>query len=240
MIYGRNVILEAIKAGRAIDKILVQAGESEGSIKKIIGEAKKRGIIVQEVEKQKLDGLSNFEKHQGAVAYVAAHEYCTIDDMLADANAKKEDAFLVILENIQDPHNLGAIIRTAHNAGAHGIIISKHRAVGLTPTVAKASAGALEYMKVAKVTNISQTIEKLKSAGVWVACADMDGEVIFKENLRGPIAIVIGAEGEGISKNVKNKCDFVISIPMFGKVTSLNASVAASILSYEIVRQRNY
>ncbi len=240
VVYGRNSVLEAIKVNRSIDKILVQSGEMEGSIKKIIGDAKKKGLLVQEVDKAKLDTLANFEKHQGVIAFVAAHKYYTIEEMLNDAKAKNQDPFLVILENIQDPHNLGAIIRTAHNAGAHGVIIPKHRAVGLTPIVAKSSAGALEYMKVAKVTNISQTIEKLKAQGIWVACADMDGEAIFKENLRGPIGIVVGNEGEGISKNVKNKCDFVISIPMYGKISSLNASVATAVLCYEVVRQRNY
>ncbi|OOB80085.1 MAG: 23S rRNA (guanosine(2251)-2'-O)-methyltransferase RlmB [Epulopiscium sp. Nuni2H_MBin003] len=240
VIYGRNTILEALKANRSVDKILVQTGESEGSIKKIIASAKKKGLLVQEVDKAKLDSLSEGEKHQGVVAYVAAHQYCTIEDMLNDAKAKQQDAFIVILDNIQDPHNLGAILRTAHNAGAHGVIIPKHRAVGLSPTVAKASAGAIEYMKVAKVTNVSQTIETLKSYGIWVACADMDGEIVYKENLKGPIGVVIGNEGDGISRNVKAKCDFTISIPMFGKVPSLNASVATAVICYEVVRQRLY
>lgn len=240
IIYGRNSVIEVLKSGRSIDKLLVQNGASEGSIKKIIGEAKAKSILVQEVTKQKLDDLVQNEKHQGVVAYVAAHEYVSIDEILNDAKSKQEDPFIIILDNIQDPHNLGAIIRSAHNAGAHGIIIPKRRAVGLTSTVSKSSAGASEHMKVCKVANIAQTIEELKAKGIWVACADMDGEIIYKENLRGPIGIVIGSEGEGISRNVKNKCDFVVSIPMYGKVTSLNASVAASLLAYEVVRQRHF
>ncbi len=240
IVFGRNAVIEILKSGRDIEKILVQAGPNEGSIKKIIGEAKAKAILVQEVEKSKLDELSQNEKHQGVVAYAAAHQYSTIDAMLNDAKAKGEDPFIVILDNIQDPHNLGAIIRSAHNAGVHGIIIPKRRAVGLTSTVAKSSAGAIEYMKVAKVSNIAQTIEELKAKGIWVACADMDGEIIYKDNLKGPIGIVIGSEGEGVSRNVKNKCDFVVSVPMYGKVTSLNASVAASLLVYEVVRQRYF
>lgn len=239
-LFGRNSVLEVLKSGRDIEKILVQKGQMEGSIKKIMGDAKQRGIVVQEVEKTKLDEMCNMEKHQGVVAYVSAHKYVEIDEILNDAKSKGEDPFILILENIQDPHNLGAIIRSAHNAGVHGIIISKRRAVGLTSTVSKASAGAIEYTKVAKVSNIAQTIEELKAKGIWVACADMDGEIIYTDNLRGPIGIVIGSEGEGVSKLVKSKCDFVVRIPMYGKVTSLNASVAASILAYEVVRQRYF
>ena len=240
ILFGRNSVLEVLKSGRDIEKILVQKGQMEGSIKKIMGDAKQRGIVVQEVEKTKLDEMCNMEKHQGVVAYVSAHKYVEIDEILNDAKSKGEDPFILILENIQDPHNLGAIIRSAHNAGVHGIIISKRRAVGLTSTVSKASAGAIEYTKVAKVSNIAQTIEELKAKGIWVACADMDGEIIYTDNLRGPIGIVIGSEGEGVSKLVKSKCDFVVRIPMYGKVTSLNASVAASILAYEVVRQRYF
>lgn len=240
VLFGRNSIIEVLKSGRDIEKILIQSGATEGSIKKIIGEAKAKAIFVQEVSKQKLDELTNNEKHQGVMAYVAAHKYSTVEEILNDAKSKSEDPFVLILDNIQDPHNLGAIIRSAHNAGVHGIIIPKRRAVGLTSTVSKSSAGAIEYMKVAKVSNIAQTIEDLKSKGIWVACADMDGEIIYQDNLKGPIGIVIGSEGEGISKNVKNKCDFVVSIPMYGKVTSLNASVAASLLVYEVVRQRHF
>ena len=240
ILFGRNSVLEVLKSGSDIEKILVQKGQMEGSIKKIMGDAKQRGIVVQEVEKTKLDEMCNMEKHQGVVAYVSAHKYVEIDEILNDAKSKGEDPFILILENIQDPHNLGAIIRSAHNAGVHGIIISKRRAVGLTSTVSKASAGAIEYTKVAKVSNIAQTIEELKAKGIWVACADMDGEIIYTDNLRGPIGIVIGSEGEGVSKLVKSKCDFVVRIPMYGKVTSLNASVAASILAYEVVRQRYF
>ncbi len=240
VLFGRNSVIEVLKSGRDVEKILIQKGQVEGSIKKIIGDAKARGIVIQEVEKSKLDEISNGERHQGVVAYASAHKYVEIDEILNDAKAKGEDPFILILENIQDPHNLGAIIRSAHNAGVHGIIISKRRAVGLTSTVSKASAGAIEYTKVAKVANIAQTIEELKSKGIWVACADMDGEIIYTDNLRGPIGIVIGSEGEGVSRNVKSKCDFVVRIPMYGKVTSLNASVAASILAYEVVRQRHF
>ena len=240
ILFGRNSVLEVLKSGRDVEKILVQKGQMEGSIKKIMADAKQRGIVVQEVEKTKLDDMCNMEKHQGVVAYVSAHKYVEIDEILNDAKSKGEDPFILILENIQDPHNLGAIIRSAHNAGVHGIIISKRRAVGLTSTVSKASAGAIEYTKVAKVSNIAQTIEELKAKGIWVACADMDGEIIYTDNLRGPIGIVIGSEGEGVSKLVKSKCDFVVRIPMYGKVTSLNASVAASILAYEVVRQRYF
>lgn len=240
LLFGRNAVIEVLKSGRDIDKILIQKGQTEGSIKKIIGEAKAKGIVIVETEKAKLDELTAHEKHQGVVAYVSAHKYAEIDEILNDAKSKGEDPFILILDNIQDPHNLGAIIRTAHTAGVHGIIIAKRRAVGLTATVAKSSAGAIEYMKVAKVTNIAQTIEDLKQKGIWVACADMDGEIIYKDNLRGAIGIVIGSEGEGISPLVKSKCDFAVSIPMYGKVTSLNASVAASILMYEVVRQRRF
>jgi 23S rRNA (guanosine2251-2'-O)-methyltransferase len=240
VIFGRNAVLEVLKSDRDIDKILVQKGEVEGSIRKIIGDAKQQGIVVQEVEKAKLDEVCSMEKHQGVVAFVAAKKYVEIDEMLNDAKAKGEDPFIVILDNIQDPHNLGAIIRSAHNAGVHGIIIPKRRAAGLTSTVAKTSAGALEYMKIAKVSNISQTIEDLKKKGIWVACGDMDGEIMYTDNMKGPIGIVIGSEGEGVSKNVKAKCDFVVSIPMYGKVSSLNASVAASLMVYEVVRQRNF
>lgn len=240
LLFGRNSLIEALKSQRAIDKLFVQRGEQEGSIKKIIADAKANGLLVQEVEKAKLDELTGHERHQGVVAYAAAKEYSTIDDMFNLARDKAEQPFILILENIQDPHNLGAIIRSAHNAGVHGIIIPKRRAVGLTATVSKASAGALEYMHIAKVNNIAQTIEQLKEKGLWIACADMDGEIIYQENLKGAIGIVIGSEGEGISRLVKSKCDFVVSIPMYGKVTSLNASVAASVLAYEVVRQRHF
>ena len=240
ILYGRNAVMEALKGEREIDKILVQKGEKEGSVIKIISLAKSKAVVVQEVEKAKLDELTGREKHQGVLAYVAAHEYVEVEDILEDAKEKGEAPFVLILDNIQDPHNLGAIIRTAHNAGVHGIIIPKRRAVGLTGTVAKSSAGALEYMKVAKVSNIVQTIRELKEKGLWIACADMDGKTLYEENLTGPIGIVVGSEGEGVSKLTKENCDYVVSVPMYGKVTSLNASVAASLMIYEVVRQRNF
>ena len=240
ILFGRNAVIEALKSEREIDKILIQKGEKEGSVIKIISAAKAKSIVTLEVEKSKLDELTGREKHQGVVAYVAAHEYVSVEEILEDAAAKGEPAFVLILENIQDPHNLGAIIRTAHTAGVHGIIIPKRRAVGLTGTVAKASAGALEHTKVAKVSNIAQTIKDLQQKGLWIACADMDGKVLFEENLTGPIGIVVGSEGEGISKLTKQTCDYVVSVPMYGKVTSLNASVAASLMVYEVVRQRNF
>ena len=240
LLFGRNSVMEALKGNREIDKILVQKGEKEGSVIKIISLAKSKSVVVQEVEKMKLDELTGREKHQGVVAYVAAHEYVSVDEILEEAKAKGEQPFVVILDNIQDPHNLGAIIRTAHNAGAHGIIIPKRRAVGLTGTVAKSSAGALEYMKVAKVSNIVQTIRELKEQGLWIACADMDGKTLYEEDLTGPIGIVVGSEGEGVSKLTRDNCDYIVSVPMYGKVTSLNASVAASLMVYEVVRQRNF
>lgn len=240
ILYGRNAVMEALKGEREIDKILVQKGEKEGSVIKIISLAKSKAVVVQEVEKAKLDELTGREKHQGVLAYVAAHEYVEVEDILEDAKEKGEAPFVLILDNIQDPHNLGAIIRTAHNAGVHGIIIPKRRAVGLTGTVAKSSAGSLEYMKVAKVSNIVQTIRELKEKGLWIACADMDGKTLYEENLTGPIGIVVGSEGEGVSKLTKENCDYVVSVPMYGKVTSLNASVAASLMIYEVVRQRNF
>ena len=240
VLFGRNAVIEALKSERTIDKILVQKGEKEGSVIKIISGAKAKNIVVQEVEKSKLDELTGREKHQGVVAYVAAHEYATVEEILEYAKEKGEQPFVLILENIQDPHNLGAIIRTAHTAGVHGIIIPKRRAVGLTGTVAKSSAGALEHTKVAKVSNIQQTIKDLKAKGLWIACADMGGKTLFEEDLTGAIGIVVGSEGEGISRLTRENCDYIVSVPMYGKVTSLNASVAASIMVYEVVRQRNF
>lgn len=240
VLFGRNAVIEALKGERTIDKILVQKGEKEGSVIKIISGAKAKNIVVQEVEKSKLDELTGREKHQGVVAYVAAHEYVSVDEILEYAKSKGEHPFVLILENIQDPHNLGAIVRTAHTAGVHGIIIPKRRAVGLTGTVAKSSAGALEHTKIAKVSNIQQTIKELKAQGLWIACADMGGKTLFEEDLTGPIGIVVGSEGEGISRLTRENCDYIVSVPMYGKVTSLNASVAASIMVYEVVRQRNF
>ena len=237
-IEGRNAVLESLKSGKPVDKLLVQEGAGEGSVNTILREAKKAGVVIEYVPKERLDAISKTGRHQGVIASCAAYEYAEVEDILAAAKEKNEDPFLVVLDGIEDPHNLGAIIRTAHQAGAHGIIIPKRRAVGLTATVAKTSAGAINYMPVAKVTNISQTIEELKKEGIWFACADMDGEVMYRANLKGPIGIVIGNEGEGVSRLVKEKCDFTVSIPMKGQIDSLNASVAAGVLAYEIVRQR--
>lgn len=237
---GRNAVLEALKSERDIDKILIQQGNVEGSIKKIIGEAKNRGIVVQTAAKSKLDELSETKKHQGVIAFVSAHKYVEVDDILKKAEEKGEKPFIIILDGITDPHNLGAIIRTANISGAHGVIIPKRRSAGLSAVVAKASAGAIEYVPVAKVTNIARTIEELKSRGIWIACADMDGENMYQTDLKGAIALVIGNEGEGVSRIVKEKCDFIVKIPMYGQITSLNASVAAGVLMYEVVRQKYF
>lgn len=235
---GRNAVLEALKSERDIDRILVQQGSKEGSIKKIIAEAKERKIVIQNVAKTKLDEISETKKHQGVIAFVSAHNYVDLEDILKIAEEKGEEPFLIILDSIKDPHNLGAIIRTANITGAHGVIIPKRRAVGLTATVAKASAGAIEYTPVAKVTNIAATIDKLKSLGIWIACADMDGEIMYNTDLTGAIALVIGSEGEGVSRIVKEKCDYLVKVPMYGQISSLNASVAAGILMYEVIRQK--
>ncbi|MFP4698119.1 MAG: 23S rRNA (guanosine(2251)-2'-O)-methyltransferase RlmB [Eubacteriales bacterium] len=238
VIEGRNAVLEALKADRSIDKLLILEGSNEGSIKKIIKEARKKKIVVNFVDKERLDSLSLNSKHQGVIAYVAAYNYATVEEIINKAEEKGEQPFIIILDNIMDPHNLGAIIRTANIAGVHGVIIPKRRAVGLTATVAKTSAGALNYTLVAKVTNLSRTIEELKDKGLWFVCADMDGEVMYNIDLKGPIGLVVGSEGEGVSRNVKDKCDFIASIPQKGEINSLNASVATAVLSYEIVRQR--
>ena len=237
---GRNAVLEVLKSGRDIEKIIVQKGNVEGTIRRIAGMARERGIVVQETARQKLDEVSQTKNHQGVIAIVSEHEYAEVDDILRSAAEKGEKPFIIILDNITDPHNLGAVIRTAECAGAHGVIIPKRRSVGLTAVVGKTSAGALEYMPVARVTNIARTIEELKKQGVWVACADMDGEDYYDASLDGAIALVIGSEGEGVSRLVKEKCDFTVSIPMYGKISSLNASVAGALLMYEVVRQRNY
>ena len=237
---GRNAVLEVLKSGRDVEKIIVLKGNVEGTIRRIVGMARERGIVVQEVVRQKLDEMSQTKNHQGVIAIVSEHEYASVDDILASAEKKGEKPFIIILDNITDPHNLGAIIRTAECAGAHGVIIPKRRSVGLTAVVGKTSAGALEYMPVARVTNIARTIEELKEKGIWVACADMGGDEYFDASLDGAIALVIGSEGEGVSRLVKEKCDFVVSIPMYGRISSLNASVAAALLMYEVVRQRNY
>lgn len=237
---GRNAVLEVLKSGRDIEKIIVVKGNVEGTVRRIVGMAKERGIVVQEIVRQKLDEMSQTKNHQGVIAIVSEHEYADIQDILAAAADKGEKPFIIILDNITDPHNLGAVIRTAECAGAHGVIIPKRRSVGLTATVGKTSAGAVEYMPVARVTNIARTIEELKKEGIWVACADMGGEDYFESALDGAIALVIGSEGEGVSRLVKEKCDFTVSIPMYGSISSLNASVASALLMYEVVRQRNY
>lgn len=237
IIAGRNPVSEAIKSGREIDKIMILK-DAEGSIKKIIGEAKEKKIFCQFVDKQALDRVAQGVAHQGIVAFVSEFEYCEVEDIFAKAREKGEDPFIIILDGIEDPHNLGAIIRSADGAGAHGIIIPKRRAVGITDVVSKSSAGAVEYVPVAKVSNIVQTIEKLKEMGVWVAACDMEGKAYYENNLKGSIALVIGAEGHGISRLAKEKSDFAVSIPMEGKISSLNASNAAAILMYEVRRQR--
>ncbi len=237
-IEGRNAVMEAFRAGKPIDKLFILDGCQDGSVRIIIREAKKHDTIINYVAKERLDQLSETGKHQGVVAYAAAYEYAEIEDMLALAREKGEAPFLILLDNIEDPHNLGAIIRTANLAGAHGVIIPKRRAAGLTATVAKVSAGALNYTPVAKVTNLGKTIEELKEKGMWFVCADMGGQTMYELNLKGSIGLVIGSEGEGVSRLVKEKCDFVASIPMKGNIDSLNASVAAGVLAYEIVRQR--
>ena len=237
-IEGRNAVLEAFRSGKTIDKVFVLEGCQDGPIKTILREAKKHGTMVKFVSKDRLDNMSETKKHQGVIAYAAAYNYATVEDILAKAEENGEPPFIFLLDGIEDPHNLGAIIRTANLAGAHGVIIPKNRAVGLTATVAKTSAGAFNYTPVAKVTNLTKTMKELKEKGLWFVCADMGGESMYKLNLTGPIGLVIGNEGEGVSRLVKETCDFVASIPMKGDIDSLNASVAAGVLAYEIVRQR--
>lgn len=237
-IEGRNAVLETFRSGKPVDKLYVLDGCQDGPVRTIIREARKHDTLIQFVEKERLSQLSETGHHQGVIAFAAAYEYSEVSDMLELARKKGEDPFLILLDNIEDPHNLGAIIRTANLAGAHGVIIPKRRAVGLTATVAKTSAGALNYTPVAKVTNLKKTIEDLKKEGLWFVCADMGGETMYDLNLTGPIGLVIGNEGEGVSRLVRETCDFIASIPMKGEIDSLNASVAAGVLAYEIVRQR--
>ncbi|MFA9465470.1 MAG: 23S rRNA (guanosine(2251)-2'-O)-methyltransferase RlmB [Velocimicrobium sp.] len=237
-IEGRNAVLEAFRAGKPVDRVFILDGSQDGPIKSILREAKKGDTIIQFVKKERLDQMSETGKHQGVIAYCAAYEYADIDEMFKIAEEKGEQPFLVLLDNIEDPHNLGAIIRTANQAGAHGVIIPKRRAAGLTATVAKSSAGAINYTPVAKVTNLSNTIEELKERGMWFVCADMKGTKMYELDLKGSIGLVIGGEGEGVSRLVKEKCDYSASIPMKGDIDSLNASVAMGVLAYEIVRQR--
>ncbi|MCX4268573.1 MAG: 23S rRNA (guanosine(2251)-2'-O)-methyltransferase RlmB [Lachnospiraceae bacterium] len=237
-IEGRNAVIEAFRAGKTIDKLFILKDCQDGPIRTIIKEAKKTDAILNFVTKERLDQLSETGKHQGVVAYSAAYQYAEVEDLLRVAEEKGEPPFLILLDNVEDPHNLGAIIRTANLAGAHGVIIPKRRAAGLTAAAAKASAGAIYYTPVAKVTNLAKTIEELKEKGLWFVCADMDGDSMYQLNLTGAIGLVIGNEGDGVSRLVKEKCDMVASIPMKGEIGSLNASVAAGVLAYEIVRQR--
>lgn len=237
-IEGRNPVIEALKSEREIDKILIANSAKEGSIKKIIGMAKEKNIIIQYVDKHKLDEISTSHSHQGVIAYANEYKYYELDELIDSVKSKDEDPFFIILDEITDPHNLGSIIRTADAVGAHGVIIPKRRSVHITPVVSKASAGAVEYMPVCKVTNIVNTIKRLKDEGLWIAAADMDGEIFYKQNLTGPLGVVIGSEGFGISRLVKQNCDFIVKMPMIGNVTSLNASVAGGILLYEVFRQR--
>lgn len=237
---GRNAVLEAFRSGKTVDRLFVLDGCQDGPVKTILREAKKQDTMVQYVKKERLDQLSETKNHQGVIAYCAACEYAEVSDILENAKKKGEAPFIVLLDGIEDPHNLGAIIRTANQAGAHGVIIPKRRAVGLTVTVARTSAGAVNYTPVAKVTNLVTVMEDLKKEGMWFVCADMDGEEMYSLNLKGPIGLVIGNEGEGVSRLVKEHCDMVASIPMKGDIDSLNASVAMGVLAYEIVRQRRF
>lgn len=237
-IEGRNAVTEAFRSGKTIDKLYVLDGCHDGAVNTIKSLARKQDTIVNYVTKERLDQMSETGKHQGVIAQAAAYDYATVEDILEAAGKKDEAPFIFLLDEIEDPHNLGAIIRTANLCGAHGVIIPKRRAAGLTATVVKASAGAINYTPVAKVTNIAKTIEELKEQGIWFVCADMDGEVMYRHNLTGPIGLVIGNEGSGVSRLVKEKCDYIASIPMKGDIDSLNASVAAGVLAYEIVRQR--
>ena len=235
---GRNPVIEAFRAGKTVDKVYILDGCSDGPVKTIIREAKKRDTLLFFVSKDRLDEMSETGHHQGVIARVASYEYANIDDIFENAEKKGEEPFVFLLDGIEDPYNLGAIIRTANVSGAHGVIITKRNASGITPTTVKASAGAVEHTPVVKVTNMSRTIEELKEKGLWFVCADMDGEVMYKQNLTGPIGLVIGNEGSGVSRLVKEKCDLVASVPVRGEIESLNASVAAGVLAYEIVRQR--
>lgn len=237
-IEGRNAVIEAFRSGKTIDKLFILDGCQDGPIMTIKREAKKQDCQIKYVKKEMLDQLSETGKHQGVIAKMSSYEYASVEYILERARQKGEEPFIFLLDNIEDPHNLGAIIRTANLAGAHGVIIPKNRAVGLTASVARASAGALNYTPVAKVTNLNKTMEELKKEGLWFVCADMDGTTMYNLNLKGPIGVVIGNEGEGVSRLVKENCDFIASIPMKGDIDSLNASVAAGVIAYEIVRQR--
>lgn len=236
---GRNALTEALRSGRTIDKVFIAAGDTDKALQRLAAQAKEAGAVVVPVDRRKLDAMSTTRAHQGVIALAAAREYCTIDDILEDAAQRGETPLIVICDELSDPHNLGAILRSAECAGAHGIIIPKRRSVGLTAVVAKASAGAVEYMKVARVTNINAAIEELKQKGVWIFGTAAEGSIpMYEADLKGPAAVIIGSEGDGMSRLVRQNCDVIVHIPMKGRITSLNASCAASILLYEAVRQR--
>ncbi|MFV0528130.1 MAG: 23S rRNA (guanosine(2251)-2'-O)-methyltransferase RlmB [Lachnospiraceae bacterium] len=237
-IEGRNPVLEAFRSGQSVDKLFLLDGCQDGPIRSIFREAKKSDTIINFVTKERLDQLSLTHAHQGVIAQVAAFEYAEVEDILKAARDKGEPPFIILLDGVEDPHNLGAILRTANLAGAHGVIIPKRRAVGLTATVAKTSAGAINYTPVAKVTNLAKTIEDLKKEGIWFACASMDGDSMYTQSLTGPLGLVMGNEGSGVGKLISETCDYRVAVPMFGDIDSLNVSVATGILAYEIVRQR--
>ncbi len=237
---GRNPVLEALNHGKPIDKLVVRKGAVEGTLKVIVAKARERGIVVQEVDKERMVLLSRSNNNQGVIAFCPAHEYCELSDIVKIARDKGEEPFIILCDEITDPHNLGAIIRTADAVGAHGVVIPKRRAVGLTAVVSKTSAGAIEFVPVARVTNMARAIDELKKENIWVACADMKGQNYFNADLKGAIALVIGSEGEGVSELVKKKCDFSVGIPMYGSIGSLNASVSAGLIMYEVVRQRKF
>ena len=239
LVVGRNAVRELLSGSKDIDKIYVQQGEREGSITVLIAEASERKIPIIEVDKRKLDKMSCGSRHQGIIAMASEQNYCSVEDILAYAEEKGEKPFIILLDGVEDPHNFGAIIRSAECMGAHGIIIPKRRAVGLTPTVAKASAGAIMHMRVAKVTNLSSVIDDLKERGLWFYAADMDGESLYSTDFKGPVGLVLGSEGDGISRLVKEKCDFVVSVPMYGNVNSMNVSCAAAVLLAEVAHQRH-
>lgn len=239
IIFGRNSVQEAIKAGRPLDSVMVARGERSGSVPKILADAKNAGIPIKEVDRKKLDFLCGHANHQGVIAMGAVKAYSSVDDIFEKAAQKGEPPFIIVCDEIEDPHNLGAIIRTAEAAGAHGVIVPKRRSAPLSFAVAKTSAGAVEFMHVARVTNIPQTLDELKERGVWIYCADMDGETFYNADLKGAVALVIGSEGKGVGRLVKEKCDVILSMPMKGQINSLNASVAAGILMYEISKQRD-
>uniref|UniRef100_N2A8P3 RNA methyltransferase, TrmH family, group 3 n=1 Tax=Eubacterium plexicaudatum ASF492 TaxID=1235802 RepID=N2A8P3_9FIRM len=237
-IEGRNAVMEAFRGGKTIDRLFLLDGCKDGPIRSILREAKKTDTIIHFVDKERLNHMSETKKHQGVIAVASAYAYASVEDILARAEQRMEQPFIIMLDSIEDPHNLGAVIRTANLAGAHGVIIPKRHASGLTATVAKASAGAINYTPVAKVTNLSQTIKELKTHGIWFVCADMDGDLMYEKDLTGPIGLVIGNEGDGVGRLIKEQCDHNVSIPMKGEIGSLNASAAAAVLAYEIVRQR--